>query len=507
MAIWDKLTGKKSGPETGGDGNGKAADGGFKPDPRKARKFFEYGETTADSGNYDYSIECYINGLRHEPEAMSKHEALYEVGKRRKVKGGKPAGFGEKHKTLGPRPVDKMLQAEKVWAKDILNPSATYEFFKAAVEADLAHDDLDLGEVAYWIGGLHLDALATAKRPSARDHIKACDLFEQIQAYDKAVESCRKAASLNPKDNDMLQRLKELEASNAMVQGGYNRTSVEEGGFRNFVRDSAKQRALEQDESISKTANVVDQMIERRRAEYEEDPQDYDRMLKLVDALVQKEEAEAEKEAVELLNDAFEETGTYRYKLRAGDIKMKQMHRIIRALRTKLKENPNDESLKHQYEQARRTQLKFELDEFAERTKNYPTDLGIRYEYGVRLYQTGQIDEAIGAFQQAKSDPKRRTLAHIYLGQSYLQKGWVDEALDTLRFGLEQHAIKDDKQGLDLQYLFMTALEQSAEKKNNLEQAQEARELGSSILQTNINYRDIRQRVDKLRALVEKLSG
>jgi len=36
---------------------------------------------------------------------------------------------------------------------------------------------------------------------------------------------------------------------------------------------------------------------------------------------------------------------------------------------------------------------------------------------------------------------------------------------------------------------------------------QKAREIGSSILQTNINYRDIRDRVEKIRALVEKLSG
>ncbi len=518
MGFLDKFKGKgkSSTPETaaggageaGGGGNGSAdASGGFKPDPRKARKFFEYGQTTADSGNFDYSIECYINGLRHEPESMPQHEALYEVAKRRKVKGGKPAGFGEKHKSLGPRPVDKMLQMEKIWAKDILNASAMLDFFAEAVEAVDKHPDLkNLAEVAYWIGGILLDNLATVKRPKPM-LIKARDLFVRIEAFDKAVDACRRALAHDPNNNDLMQELKQLEASNAMQAGGYNKTSAEEGGFRQFVRDASKQQALEQDDTISKTASMVDQIIERRRAEYEEDPEDLDRMLKLVNALVQKETDAEENEAIRMLDAAFEETSSYRFKVRAGDIRMKQMNRGLRALRHQLKENPDDEQLRQQFEQRRREQLAFELAEYTERVKNYPTDLAIRFELGLRLYLSGQIDEAIGAFQQAKAEPKHRSISHAYLGQCYLQKDWLDEAIGTLEDGLAQHPVKSDRQGLELQYMLMNAYEKSAERSNNLEHAQKAREIGSSILQTNINYRDIRDRVEKVRALVDRLNG
>jgi len=495
MAFWDKFT--------GGSGGSEAAQ--FKPDPRKARRFFEYAQTTADAGNYDYSIECSINGLRHDPELMARHEALYEVAKRRKVKGGKPAGFAEKHKPLGPRPVDKMLLAEKIWAKDMLNISAMYEFMKAAVEADEAHEQINLTEVAYWIGSILLEAITQPKHQKLKLFLNIRDLFEQIEGYDKAIEACLRAISMNQGNTDLLQNLKELEASNAMQKGGYNRTDAEEGGFSKFVRDADKQLALEQEGTVAKTESVIDQIIARRRAEYEEDPQDMDRLTKLADALVQKEQRESEIEAIDLLQEAWEETGSYRYKVRAGDIKIKQMARVLRVLSAKLKQNPADDAIKQQRDQARRVKLKFELEEFTERVKNYPTDLSLKFDYGLRLYQSDQIDEAIGVLQQAKADPKRRSAAFFYLGHCYLRKDWLDETIDTLRDGLDKHAVKDDKQGLELQYLLMDVLEKAATNNRDAVMANEAREIASTILQADINFRDIRDRVDKIRALIEKL--
>jgi len=100
LSFLDKFKGGGKGPGgTGGGGGG--GDNGFKRDPRKARRFFEHGETTANARNYDYSINMYISGLRHDPDNMTQHEALYDVAKRRKVGGGKPAGMGEKFKKLG----------------------------------------------------------------------------------------------------------------------------------------------------------------------------------------------------------------------------------------------------------------------------------------------------------------------------------------------------------------------------------------------------------------------
>ena len=71
----DKSTAKKNGSKN------------FKRDQRKASRFFEHASATADSRNYDYAIELYVSGLKFDPDNLDKHEALYEVAKRRKVGG------------------------------------------------------------------------------------------------------------------------------------------------------------------------------------------------------------------------------------------------------------------------------------------------------------------------------------------------------------------------------------------------------------------------------------
>jgi hypothetical protein len=51
----------------------------------------------------------------------------------------------------------------------------------------------------------------------------------------------------------------------------------------------------------------------------------------------------------------------------------------------------------------------------------------------------------------------------------------------------------------------MDAHHERAEKNRSLEDAQKAREVGSEIIRANINYRDIRQRMDAIRKLVDEL--
>ncbi len=484
----------------------QASDDGFKRDLRRARRFFEHAETTANASNYDYSIECYINGLRHDPGNLEQHEALYEVAKRRKVAGGKPAGLAEKMKKLGPSPIDRMLHAEKLWAMNPLDESLAGEAFRAAVEAfEETEEDLGLGDVAFWIGEIWLPMIGQQKKPSAKKYLTAKDLFVRLGRYDKAVEACRKAAALSPGDTKIANELKDLQAEQMMAEKRYG--EGKQGDFRKNLKDADQQQAIQQELAIRKDAKTADDIIARRRAEYEEDPSDLNRLLKLVDALLAKESVETEKQAIELLKKAWEETGQYRHRVRIGDIQMRQFNRVLRQIKAKLDQNPNDEELKRKYEAGKAKQLAFELQEYTDRCKNYPTDMGLRFELGKRLFLSGKYDEAIGAFQQAKADPKRRALSHEYLGRCYIEKGYLEEAIDTLAQGIEAHKIPDDRLALELQYLKMDAHTQLAKKNKDLQHATEAQQIASKIFQTDINFRDIRQRMDEIKSLIEELKN
>lgn len=509
LSFLDRFKGGGKDKGSGGSGGGKGgggSDDGFKREPRKARRFFEHGETTANASNYNYSIDMYISGLRHDPDNMSQHEALHDVAKRRKVSGGKPAGIGDKLKKLGPSEIDKMLHAEKLWAMNPFDEGLAGEFFKHAVDAyEVEDEELNLGDVAFWIGEIWLPMISPQKKSNAKKFIQAKDLFAKLDRYDKAVEACRKAAAMNPNDSKLLSELKDLQAEQMMSEKKFG--TGEGGDFRANIKDADGQAALQQEDQIHKSGSDAEAIIARRRAELEEDPQDTTKLQKLVDALVQSEVAENEKEAIGLLKKSWEETGQYRQRVRMGDIQMKQFNRVLRQIKARIDKNPSDQEMVKKFEAGKAKQLAFELQEYTDRCKNYPTDMGLRYELGRRLYAAQRYDDAIGAFQQAKADPKRRAVSHEFLGRCYIHKEYLDEAVDTLEKGIESHKIPDDRLAKDLRYLKMEAHIKLASKNQDMEHAKEAQQIASSIFQADIGFRDIRERMDEVKKLIDQLKN
>jgi len=471
-------------------------------DSRKAKRFFEHAQARADGRNYDYAIELYINGLRHDPDNMRMHETLREVSLKRKVGGGKPEGlFGGGKVGTGKDPIDKFLAVERKLAKDPLNLSLMLELMKKVNDADAQTEEYNLGELSYWVGNLVREANETSKPPSRAELLRLKDLFVEIEVFGKAIDAVRLALVLKPEDSVLQKELRDLEALRTMKDGGYAESAQKVGGFRDVVKDMDKQRDLEQQDQRTKSEKVLDEQIERRRAELEEDPNDPTRMARVVELLSKKDTEEAEQECFDLLRQAHEASGQYRYKVQLGDLRMRQFNRELREL--KQKADRGDAKAKKALQAKAAEKLQFELKEFSERVKNYPTDLALRYHLGKRLFAAKRYDEAIAALQMSKNDAKHRGPSLELLGRCYITQGWLEEAIDTLRQGVEAQSSSEDASALTLRYLLMAALEKSARENHDIEQAREAQKYASQILQTDISFRDIRDRMTKLRELIK----
>ncbi len=250
----------------------------------------------------------------------------------------------------------------------------------------------------------------------------------------------------------------------------------------------------------------LDGLIAKRRADIEDDPKDQDKVVKLIELLIQKEDTPSTEEAIKLLGGLHEQTGQYRWKVRMGDVRMRQLAREMRELKEKVDADKADTESRKAYEKVYREKMNFELAEYTERVKNYPTDLGLKFELGRRLFAFKKYDEAIGMFQQAKADPKFRAVCHEFLGRCFLAQDWLDEAIETLEEG-RQHLSGNPKLALELRWTLMEAYERLAARDKSLEQARKAYKLASEILQSNIGFRDIKDRAGKLRELVQQLQA
>ncbi|MBI1373450.1 MAG: tetratricopeptide repeat protein [Phycisphaera sp.] len=459
---------------------------------KKAKRFFEFGEDVAAKSNYDYSIECYINGLRLDPENMKQHEALRAVALKRKQKGGK----GRPPKAPTKTPVERAMKAELLWSYDPENASLAMAMMDEAVKAEL-------GELAYWVGDFVIDANRKSKSPNKHIYLRLTDLFSAVGAWDKAVESCRLALSLDPMNMPLQKKLKDCQAELAVHQGRFE----SEGGFRESIRDSSAQRAMEQETQVARTEAAQNEMIKRVKSEFEADRENVDVLQKYVRLLLQKDSEDGEDEAMGLLNEAFIKQKQYRLKMQIGDIKIKQYTRrgrVLRAKRAKA-EGEEREVINTELQQLKKEQLEFELVEYAERVKNYPTDMSLKFKLGVRQLEAGNADQAISLFQEAQSDPKHRAQALRFLGEAFAQKKWLDEAVDTFHRAIEVHPFNDDALAMELRYSLMKVLETKAREGVDIDAAQEATRLASQIAQADINYKDIRECVNRLRGLVDEM--
>lgn len=472
-----------------------------KRDLRKARKFFDYAKTVADSRNFDYAIECYINGLRHSPDSMDNHEALFDVAKRRAVAGGKPAGFRDKSSHSGGKTAtERMLNAEFLWAKDFTNPTLALQVMEHAAAAEN-------WEVGYWIGQIAFEYAQKQKRPNKIMFLKLTDNFEELggqEGYAMAVETCKIAAQLSQGDMALLKRVQDLEAEKMMQ---VSKVGQEGSEVSTVAKDIEGQKKLERADQLAGSEEQVAQRIEDLRAAYQEKPEDIDLMNKLIRGLVTTDNPDHEVEALSLMETALEKYGQSRYQLMIGDLKIKQMKRYDRELRAKLVDA--DEEGKAQLtdliKKAAEDRLKFELDEYSNRVKLYPTDMGLRFDLGVRQFAVQDFDAAIASFQKAQNEPKRRAWALRYLGECFARKEMHDAAVDTYHRGIEVHPYGDDRLALELRYELVKTLFAKASNESHMPSAEEARQLASNIAQVDFNYKDIGEWVDRTRKLTDKL--
>lgn len=453
-------------------------------DQAKARKFFERGKTVADTGNYDYAISMYFEGLAIDPDAVEAHQTLREISMMRKASGGKDLGMMEKMKLKRPTKNDRqnMLNAERMLAYDPGNMDPMVAMMQNAHRAGFY-------DTVLWIGNLLLRANLDSKNPEFHKFLTLKDIYQDLKKWKLAIECCQQALRLRPDDMDLPTELKNLGAFETMDIGGYQTST----NFQESIRDKEKQQELVNRDKDVVSEDVIAKRLREAEAHWRADPGEYGKLMKYVECLENTEDAESENRAIELLEDVYAKSRQFRFRQRVGKIKMAQMARMERSLRAAVKAEPNAEALKKDYAQFRREQVEFELAEYTLATENYPTDLSSRYQTALRLAELDRYDEAIPLLQQSRSDPKLRNRAGLDLGKAFLKAGFVDEAVDTLQELIEGYELKGDDLSKEMYYWSGRALEEKG-------QIEPASKRYSQVFMWEASYRDVQTRIKAIRA-------
>ena len=453
-------------------------------DQKKAQVFFDRGNDVAGTGNFDYAIEMYLQGLNIDPDSVEAHKTLREYSLKRKASGGKSLGMMEAMRLKRGAKDEKqaMLNAEKLLAYDPGNTDAMLTLMQAAHRGGYY-------DTVLWIGPILKTANTSQKKPEYAKFHALKEIYKDLQEWQLAVEACQAAASMKPDDMDLQTELKHLGAYLTMSKGKYATGK----SFRASIRDAEGQQKLINLDKDVITTDAHSQLIAEAEAEWKASPNEPGKFRKYIDALIRTEQPDYENKAIELLEDTYNKTRQFNYRMTLGKVKLAQLTRMERSLRASLKANPGDENVKKEYTDFLRERAEEELAEYSLWLENYPTDSGVRYEVAKRLFILRRFTDAIPMLQQVRNDPKYRVEAGIFLGRSFLEAGYVEEAVDTLRGLCGEYELQGDEKSKLMNYWAGRALEE----KGDLQDA-----LGhySKVAQWDFNYTDVQARIKEIRA-------
>ncbi len=448
----------------------------------RAEAFFERARKVAETDNFDYAIDMYLEGLRCAPDAVEQgHISLHELALARQVKGGKRPSIVEKVKLLrGKTALERMLNAEELFAKNPDHLPYAEGILKAAVSGGYK-------KTAQWIADLLFQANNAVSKPSLQTYLLLKDSYLAIGLLERAVVACQFAAELEPEKEEVADEYQRLSAELTVSRGKYD----VDGDFRQSIRDREVQEKLQSQEKIIKTADYRVSAVEDARKALAAEPNLPMNIFNLANALSDMEADEAENEAMELLEDAYERKSDFSFKQRAGKIRIQQLRRKVKEAKSVV-EGGGDEQAKSAVAELSGQLDDFELEHYRLCVQNYPTDLRAKYEYGVRLLGNEQYDDAIPLLQEARREPRHRITAMDKIGLSFFMKGWFADAVDIFTQAIESYNIKDDDIAKELRYNLGRACEEQGE-------VEKALEIFRKIAQLDFAYKDVHQRVDKLR--------
>lgn len=449
----------------------------------KAKLFFERAAEASVSNSFDYAIEMFLEGLHCDPDNLQEgHLPLRELALSRQVKGGKKPSMLERMKFLrGKTPIEQMLNAEYLLAKDPDNLPYAETMLKAALAGDYK-------QTAKWIADLLFATNNESASPSLHTYLLLKDAYAAIQQWDRAVAACQYAARMKPDNDEIADELQRLSAEMTVSRGKYD----QQGDFRNSIKNREEQEKLQSQQAVVKTEDYRLSAVALARENYEESPESAVNIFGIASALADLQTDQAEQEAINLLEDAYKKRQDFSFKERAGLIRTGQLKRKIRQAEETLQANSDDSIARSQHSGLMAQLNKAEMEHYMLCVKNYPTDLKAKFEYGVRLIHNKRYDEAIPLFQEAQKDPRHKISAMDKIGLCFFMKGWFADAIDIFTQAIDSYEIKDDDTAKELRYNLARSYEEQGEKGNALE-------IYRKIAQLDFGYKDVSGRVDRLR--------
>lgn len=426
--------------------------------------------------NYDFAIEVYQSILDIDPDQGEARAGLRQAIKKRfELKGGGKSLF---RSIVGAGPLGVAKALRKAGKHDAC--AKTLESYLATNPLD-EEANLMLGEALEALGHYRsaraVYEFITEVSPKSPEGFKRAgamaarlkDPLAALAAYERALE-------IDPRDQEAIKARKDLSAERALAQS--NAPGVQHS--REQIKDKQRTADIERSQRIYRSDDELRAGLERLEARYAEErsPELMSEMSELHEKLKDYDSAlDWAERALSYKKDSYE------CLVRVGELQAKVKKKAIAECGKR-----GDEAQANALEAEL---FQIELEDARLRSVARPQDTSLRLTLGKRLLRAGDADGALSELQKAVADPRLAREAHVLLAQCFQAKGYLDLATKEFQRSLEGIGQLDERAKEALY-----SLGGIAEAENR---PQEARAHYARIFESDVSYRDVADKMNRLR--------
>jgi tetratricopeptide (TPR) repeat protein len=465
---------------------------------RAAAGQFERANQVVATGNYDYGIRLLLSCCKLDPANLIYRQALRRTEKakyRNNLRGSVFAwlttwpGKARVRKAL--RAADYLMALER--GEEVLTRNP-WDVWTQMAMAEAA-DHLGLLDLAIW-------NLEQARHKSATDtdlNRSLARLYEKRGNFAQATALWDLIRKVKPDDAEAMRKVKDLAASETIARGNYagalsgekpapGASSPPTGGKSGEVRSPVNKHPQADVEAAPAGADRVTRTASPILAKLDQDPTNPRLFLQLAGIYRQFDELE---KARDVLVKGLAATGNaFEVALELADLDIEPFRLNLTLTEEKLKSAPDDPELRKIRTRLRKEINTRELEVCRQKAERYPTDLGHRFEVGLRLLRAGQTEEAVRELQAARGSPRHKWQALLYLGHAF-------KALNNWR--LAQRNYEEALEGLpksetEARKELLFSLAQGAAESGDLAKAMD---IGNELANEDFGYRDIGKLLDQ----------
>jgi len=424
---------------------------------------FERANQVVATGNFDYGIHLLFDCCKIDPGNLLYRQKLrtFEKAKyRNNLRGSRLARLmswplrARMKTALRAGDYLKVLEyGERILKRNPWDVGAQMDMAEAA-------DMLGLLDMAVWI----LESARQKQPLDAHLNRTLARLYEKRGNFTQAIALWEVIRKIKPGDVEAQQKIKDLAADDTIARGQYHAVirSREEAAPQEDAPQSAPLKKDHTDEipaaraqdtpppptkgtpaaspAMPPTPPLTDR-LEREAAPLRQrltkDPTNPYLYLQLAAVFRRGDNLD---KARAVLQEGLGATGNaFELSIQLADLDIEPFRRNLAITEQKLKAEPDNAELRRLRFRLRKEINTRELDLYRQQADRYPTEMGYRYEVGLRLLHLGQIDEAIHELQTSRGDPRYHWQSLLALGQCFkARNNWrlaernFEEALKNL---------------------------------------------------------------------------